>query len=166
MHVATARYKGEERTKRHLRPTASAPQSVAALAATLPTWQWYRRTVSEGTKRPIAYNFARHRVTLWKDGLPERTVWLVIKRTCGSEPTYAYALSNAPVSILFRTLVWLSGIRWAVEQCFEEGKTELGMAHYTDAHGGCHCSPHAARACHCYSARAMLLRRTFGCVWT
>ena len=83
------RYQGEERTKRHLCPTASAPQSVAALAATLPAWQWYRRTVSEGTKGPIAYDFARHRVTLWKDGLPERTVWLVIKRTCSSEPTDA-----------------------------------------------------------------------------
>jgi SRSO17 transposase len=124
------RYKGAERTKRHLRPTASAPQSVAALAATLPAWQWYRRTVSEGTKGPIAYDFARHRVTLCKDGLPERTVWLVLKRTYGTEPTYAYAISNAPASIPFRTLVWLSGIRWAVEQCFEEGKTELGMAHY------------------------------------
>jgi SRSO17 transposase len=29
-----------------------------------------------------------------------------------------------------RTFVWLSGLRWAVEQCFEEGKTELGMDHY------------------------------------
>ena len=48
------RYKGEERAKRHLSPTASAPQSVAALAATRPAWQWYRRTVSEGTKGPIA----------------------------------------------------------------------------------------------------------------
>jgi len=28
------------------------------------------------------------------------------------------------------TFVWLSGLRWAVEQCCEEGKTELGMAHY------------------------------------
>ena len=69
-------------------------------------------------------------MTLCKDGLPERTGWLVLKRTCGAEPTYAYAISNAPASIPFRTLVWLSGIRWAVEQCFEEGKTELGMAHY------------------------------------
>ena len=68
-------------------------------------------------------------MTLCKDGLPERTVWLVIKRTRGPEPTYAYAISNAPASIAFRTLVWLSGIRWAVEQCCEEGKTELGMAH-------------------------------------
>src|SRR5262245_39695987 len=124
------RYQGEERAKRHLRPTASAPQSVAALAATLPAWQWYRRTVSEGTKGPIEYDFARHRVTLCKDGLPERTVWLVLKRPRGPEPTYAYAISHAPASIPFRTLVWLSGIRWAVEQCFEEGKTELGMAHY------------------------------------
>ena len=28
------------------------------------------------------------------------------------------------------TLVWLSGLRWAVEQCFAEGKAELGMDHY------------------------------------
>jgi hypothetical protein len=124
------RDKGAERAKRHLRPTAVAPQSVAALAASLPAWQWYRRKVSEGTKGPIEYDFARHRVTVGKDGLPERTVWLVIKRTRGPEPVYAYAISNAPASTPFRTLVWLSGIRWAVEQCFEEGKTELGMAHY------------------------------------
>jgi len=124
------RYKGAERAKRHLLPTALPPQKVAALAATLPAWQWYRRTVSEGTQGPIAYDFARHRVTLCKDGLPERTVWLVIKRTCSSAPTYAYAISNAPASIPLRTLVWLSGIRWAVEQWFEEGKIELGMAHY------------------------------------
>lgn len=124
------RYKGAERVKRHLLATALPPQSVAALAATLPSWQWYRRTVSAGTKGPMAYDFARQRVTLCKDGLPERTVWLVIKRTHSPEPTYAYAISHAPASIPFRTLVWLSGIRWAVEQCFEEGKTELGMAHY------------------------------------
>jgi SRSO17 transposase len=124
------RYQGEERVKRHLSPIASAPQSVAALAATLPAWQWYRRKVSEGIKGPIAYDFARHRVILCKDGLPDRTVWLVIKRSRGPEPAYAYAISNTPASMPFRTLIWLSGIWWAVEQCFEEGKTELGMAQY------------------------------------
>jgi SRSO17 transposase len=39
-------------------------------------------------------------------------------------------MSNAPASTPLRTFVWLSGVRWAIEQCFEEGKTELGMAHY------------------------------------
>ncbi|HEY5867818.1 MAG TPA: hypothetical protein VI542_20050 [Candidatus Tectomicrobia bacterium] len=46
---------------------------------------WYRRKVSEGTKGPIEYAFARQRVTLCKEGLPTRTVWLVIKRTLGSK---------------------------------------------------------------------------------
>ena len=29
-----------------------------------------------------------------------------------------------------KTFVWLSGIHWAVVQCLEEAKTELGMDHY------------------------------------
>jgi SRSO17 transposase len=124
------RYKGEARAKRVVVAPDRAPSTVAALAANLPASSWYRRKVSEGTKGPIEYEFARQRVTLCKEGLPDRTVWLVIKRTMGTEPTYSYSISNAPASTPLRTFVWLSGLRWAVEQCFEEGKTELGMAHY------------------------------------
>ena len=108
----------------------AAPCTVAALAAGLPASRWYRRKVSEGTQGPLVYECARQRVTLCKAGLPERTVWLVIRRTLGAGPAYAYYSSNAPVSPPFHTLVWLSGLRWAIEQCFEESKTELGMAHY------------------------------------
>jgi len=123
-------YKGDVRAKRVVVAPHNAPRSVAAVAASLPASSWYQRTGSEGTKGPIAYAFARQRVTLCKDGLPERTVWLVIKRTMGGEPTSSYYISNAPASTPLRTFVWLSGLRWAVEQCFEEGNTELGMAHY------------------------------------
>jgi SRSO17 transposase len=126
----TYRYKGEERSKRVVVTPDHTARPVTAVAASLPASSWYRRTVSEGTKGPIVYEFARQRVTLCKDGLPERTIWLVIKRTVGAEPAYAYYSSNAPASTPWRTFVWLSGLRWAVEQCFEEGKTELGMAHY------------------------------------
>jgi len=122
--------KGEARAKRVVVGPEHAPRTVAALAAHLPASCWYQRKVSEGTKGPIVYAFARQRVTLCKEGLPERTVWLVIKRTLGADPVYSYAISNAPASTPLRTLVWLSGVRWAIEQCFEEGKTELGMAHY------------------------------------
>ena len=124
------RYKGEARAKRVVVEPDSAPSMVATLAARLPASSWYRRKVSEGTKGPIEYEFARKRVTLCKDGLPDRTVWLVIKRTGSAEPSYAYSISNAPASTPLSTFVWLSGLRWAVEQCFEEGKTELGMDHY------------------------------------
>ena len=76
------------------------------------------------------YAFSRQRVTLCKDGLPERPVWLVIKRTWGAAPSFSYYMSHAPVSTPLRTFVWLSGLRWAIAQGFEEGKTELGMDHY------------------------------------
>src|SRR5215467_5247497 len=57
-------------------------------------------------------------------------VWLLIKRSLGAHPRYWYYLSNAPLSVPLRLLVWLSGVRWAIEQCIEETKTELGMDHY------------------------------------
>jgi SRSO17 transposase len=87
------RYKGEARSKRVVVAPDNAARPVAAMAASLPASSWYRRTVSEGTKGPIIYELARQRLTLCKDGLPERTVWLVLKRTLGAEPTL-YVLSQ------------------------------------------------------------------------
>ena len=78
-------YKGETRTKRVV-ASANAPGSVAALAASLPASRWSRRQVSEGTKGPIVYTCARQRVTLCKEGLPERAVWLVMQRSLGVAP--------------------------------------------------------------------------------
>ena len=106
------------------------PQSVAQLAQQIGPRSWYRRTVSEGTKGPIVYECARQRVPLCTDDQPAHTVWLVIKRTLGAEPTYWYYISHAPVRTPLRVCVWLSGVRWAIEQGCEETKTELGMAHY------------------------------------
>ena len=69
-------------------------------------------------------------MTLCRDGLPDRTVWLVIKRGLGAAPRYWYYISNAPASATLGLFVWLSGRRWAIEQSFEESKSELGMDHY------------------------------------
>jgi SRSO17 transposase len=117
-------YKGERRTKRVVTTPETPPQCVAKLAQQLRPRSWYRHTVSEGTKGPIVYEFARQRVTLCTGDQPTHTVWLVIKRTLGVEPTYWSYISNAPVSTPLRVFVWLSGVRWAIEQGFEETKTE------------------------------------------
>ena len=86
----TYRYQGEERSKR------------VVVLQNLPhaPWRRWRRACrpragidgrsQKGTKGPIEYAFARQRVTLCKEGLPERTVWLVIKRTLGTTPGYSY----------------------------------------------------------------------------
>jgi SRSO17 transposase len=123
-------YQGERRTKRVVAATAKKPIAVETLAKSLHDCFWYRRRVSEGTKGPIEYEFTKRQVTLCGNGLPTKIVWLVIKRTAGALPSYWYYISNAPVSTRLPLFVWLSGLRWAIEQCFEEAKTELGMDQY------------------------------------
>jgi SRSO17 transposase len=123
-------YKGERQTKRVVAPLEKEPIAVETLAASLHNCFWYRRKVAEGTKGPIEYEFTKRQVTLCGAGRPTRTVWLVMKRTMGANPSYWYYVSNAPVSMRLPLFVWLSGLRWAIEQCFEEAKTELGMDQY------------------------------------
>jgi hypothetical protein len=131
MMIAKAyRYKGKVRTKKSLRDPGEAPLSFETIARNINSYFWYRRKVSEGTKGPIEYEFTKRRVVLARGGLPGKEVWLVIRRSIAKEPEYSFFISNAPLSTRLKTFVWLSGIRWAIEQCFEETKTELGMDHY------------------------------------
>jgi len=97
---------GEARTTRTLAPKDRAPPTVEAIAKHLHDTVWSRRTVSEGTKGPIAYAFTKRQVTRCRDGLPDRAVWLIIKRSCGAQPSYGYDLSNAPLSARLPLLVW------------------------------------------------------------
>jgi SRSO17 transposase len=120
-------FKGEIRSKLLLKEPEKDPVSFETIAKNLNSFFWYRRKVSEGTKGPIEYEFTKRRVVLSRGGLPGREVWLIMRRTLDESPTYSYFISNAGLSARLKLFVWLSGIRWAIEQCFEETKTELGM---------------------------------------
>jgi SRSO17 transposase len=124
------KYKGELRSKTVLEITEKKPITVSTLATNINDYFWYRRKVSEGTKGPIEYEFTKRQIILSNNGLPQKSIWLIIRRTIENEPVYKYFLSNAPTSARLSLFVWLSGIRWAIEQCFEETKSELGMDHY------------------------------------
>ncbi|MCP4119795.1 MAG: hypothetical protein GY737_31225, partial [Desulfobacteraceae bacterium] len=126
----TYKYHGEPKTKIKLVAGEKSPIQVKELAKNTHDFFWYQRTISEGSKGPIKYEFTKRRVYIAKNGVPEKCVWLIIKRTLGDDPDYSYYISNAHTSARLPLLVWLSGLRWAVEQCFEETKSELGMDHY------------------------------------
>jgi SRSO17 transposase len=121
---------GKKRVKRVLLEKKD-PIKVSDFAKSLGSFYWYKRTVSEGTKGPISYEFTKRRITLYEEGLPGKEVWLIIRRRhINNKPQYSYFISNALRSTQLSRFVWLSGLRWAIEQCFEETKTELGMDHY------------------------------------
>ncbi|MCK5131574.1 MAG: IS701 family transposase, partial [Candidatus Sabulitectum sp.] len=56
-------------------------------------------------------------------------MWLLIRRSIDRKE-FSYFISNASSNVRLAKLVWLSGLRWAIEQCFEETKSELGMDQY------------------------------------
>jgi SRSO17 transposase len=124
------KHKGETKIKEVVPKTEKTAITAKDFAKSLHDTFWYRRKVSEGTKGPIEYEFTKRRVVLSKEGLPQKTVWLVVKRTITEEPTYSFYLSNAPINSRLPLFVWLSGMRWPIEQCFEEAKSEIGMDQY------------------------------------
>ena len=124
------RWGGKKRSKTEVIDSKSGPIRVDKLAANINNYFWYRRKVSEGTKGPIEYEYSRRKVIISVQGLPQKCVWLLIRRTLGKTPEYSYFICNAQNAVRFGLLIWLSGLRWAIEQSFEEAKSALGMDHY------------------------------------
>ena len=54
---------------------------------------------------------------------------MILRRNVISGELKTY-LSNAPVDVPPKTLVCISGMRWPIETCFEEGKQHIGMGDY------------------------------------
>lgn len=121
--------RGRKPTREQVVAGAPKAQPVALLAAALPVSLWSRHTIKEGSKGPIVADFIAVRVVTVRDGLPGPEDWLILRRNVltGELKTY---LSNASADTPLPTLVRLSGMRWPIETCFEEGKQYLGMGDY------------------------------------
>jgi SRSO17 transposase len=129
--TAVPQWSGRGRKPTRERLVAGEPpaQEVTTIASSLSAGQWSRHTIKEGSKGPLVADFAALRVVAVRDALPGPDVWLILRRNVltGELKTY---LSNAPADTLLPTLVRLSGMRWPIETCFEEGKQYLGMGDF------------------------------------
>ena len=103
--------------------------TVAQAAQPLSADAWQRLTIKEGAKGPLVADFACLRIVAVRHALPGPDVWLILRRNPATGEIKHY-LSNAPMGISLQTFAWLSGMRWPIESCFEEGKQELGMGDY------------------------------------
>jgi SRSO17 transposase len=90
---------------------------------------WKPVIIAEGAKGPIVAKVARIRVYLSRNGLPiEDQQWLFLRKN--SDGQIKYAISDAPKEIAFKELIKASTMRWPIEQCFQEGKGQVGMDYY------------------------------------
>lgn len=123
-------YSGRGRRPSKMKILSGQPkaQTVSAIAKSNRV-TWKSVIVAEGSKGPIVAKVAAIRIYLARDGLPVGDQqWLFLKKDTDGQ--IKYAVSNAPKNISFAELIKASTMRWPIEQCFQEGKDQLGMNKY------------------------------------
>jgi SRSO17 transposase len=121
--------RGPKPTKERIVEGESPSQAVAAIAKSLPADKWSQHFIKEGSKGPMVADFAALRVVAVRDRMPGPEVWLVLRRNVSDGELKCY-LSNAPEDTPLPGFARLSGMRWPIETCFEDGKQQLGMGDY------------------------------------
>ncbi len=90
---------------------------------------WKRVVLAEGAKGPIMADVTCLRVYPIRDNLPRLGgVWLFLRRM--EDGQIKYAFSNAPETMPLAKLCEAATMRWPIEQCFQDGKSEVGMDQY------------------------------------
>jgi len=122
----TQKYSGKGRHPFKMKASVE-PVTVSSIMAdhNIP---WTTAVLGEGAKGPIVSEVKCVRVLEYRDGLPGRENWLYIRKLI--DGSCKYSLTNAPGDTPIDVLNRISLLRWPIEQCFKECKSDLGMDHY------------------------------------
>ena len=101
---------------------------VSALAAEVPGEAWHRLSAGDGAKGPRLYDWAVTRINCPDPEAFRR--WLLVRRSISDPADLAYYLCGGPPGTTLNELVRVAGSRWAVEECIETGKGEVGLDQY------------------------------------
>jgi SRSO17 transposase len=110
--------------------TTVGPAQVRAdqLAASLPADAWERLSAGWGAKGPRLYDWARLPLARWP--WPGLEHWLLVRRSISRPEELAYYVVFAPQGTALPELVRVAGSRWAIEECLESAKGEVGLDQY------------------------------------
>ncbi|MFD0586313.1 IS701 family transposase [Dactylosporangium darangshiense] len=111
-------------------PTERGSARADALAAAASALAWKRRSCGDGVKGPRVYDWAV--ATLPDTGTAEHghTRRLLIRRSIAKPTELAYYLCYGPDGTGDEELIRVAGTRWAIEECFQTSKNEVGLDHY------------------------------------
>ena len=109
------------------------PVSVRTLSTSWPTHGWRRIAWRNGTNPPWEADFAAMRVTPATDWRRRRfapEIWLLCERGLGPTGRRKHYFVSLPPTASLGQLVRLAHQRWAIEQHYQDLKTELGLDHF------------------------------------
>jgi len=123
--------KGPRGKKPTLLQAQSTSQRVDAWAAAQPPELWQKVAVRPGTKGEVRVEALHSGVWLWDGSEPKARFWhVVVIREVSSPETIKYVLSNASAETSLERLVKMQRQRFWIERCFEDAKSESGLADY------------------------------------
>jgi SRSO17 transposase len=90
---------------------------------------WVQLSAGDGAKGPRVYEWSWGvvRESAFQEGWRE---WWMARRSLSDPTELAYYLACAPAETTLQKLVWVAGMRWAVEETLETGKGEVGLDQY------------------------------------
>ncbi|MFD1531084.1 IS701 family transposase [Pseudonocardia aurantiaca] len=107
-------------------------------AAAAPDQAWKRLSCAEGAKGPRLFDWAVASVSVGEHTPPGWGRWLLVRRQilspdqldAGKQPELAYYLCAGPPGTSDDELIHVAGTRWAIEECFQTAKSEVGLDQY------------------------------------
>ena len=110
--------------------TEKGPAQVGAakLASQVLDEDWVRLSAGDGAKGPRMYDWTRVPIRPLKE--PGNGYWLLVRRSIAKPEELAYYVCFGPEDTILEELVRVAGIRWSIEEGFEQAKGEVGLDQY------------------------------------
>ena len=113
--------------------TDKGPLQVRAdrLASEVLESAWVRCSAGNGAKGPRVYDWAPVEIRPLRE--PGKGHRLLARRSIAKRRELAYYVCFGPAETALEELVRVAGTRWAIEECFEEAKGQVGLDQYEGA---------------------------------
>ena len=110
--------------------TEKGPRQVRAdrLVPQIDELGWTRCSAGDGAKGPRVYEWALVDIRPLRE--PGKGHWLLARRSVVKPDELAYYVCYGPAGTTLEDLVRVAGTRWAIEECFEEAKGQVGLDQY------------------------------------
>ncbi len=110
--------------------TDRGPRQVKAdrLASGVEECAWVRCSAGDGAKGPRVYDWATVDIRPLRE--PGKGYWLLARRSLSNPEELAYYVCYGSAGTTLEELARVAGTRWAIEECFEEAKGQVGLDQY------------------------------------